>query len=138
MANPLILILSHALPLLLSLLTFESGALPIIRHQPNQKVITEICLSADFLVLFSLSVLCANHWQLFFLFFSVNVYFFFTSFTINASESHAGHFRYHTESTELSKVRVANTQCREKITKYDFFSDKLCSHCEMNELLSSF
>lgn len=61
----------------------------------------------------------------FLLHFSVTIYFFFTSFTINTSESHAGCFRYHTESTELSKVKVANTQCRKNITKYDFFSDKL-------------
>lgn len=64
--NPLHLILSHTLSLLFSLLTLESGALSIIRHQPNQKEIIEICLSAGFLVLFSPSVLCANHWQLFF------------------------------------------------------------------------
>lgn len=65
-ANPLHLILSQALSLLFSLFTLESGAVPIIRHQINQKAITEICLSAHLLVLFSLSVLCANHQQLFF------------------------------------------------------------------------
>lgn len=71
----------------------------------------------------------------FFCCFCLTVYFFFTSFTINASESHAGCFRYHTESSKLSKVWVANTQCRKKITKYDFFSGKLLSHCETNGLL---
>lgn len=40
------------------------------------------------------------------------LFIFFTSFTINASESHVGCFRYHTESSEFSKVRVTNTQCR--------------------------
>lgn len=64
-------------------------------------------------------------------------FFFFTSSTVNASESRAGCFRYHTESSELSKVRVANTQCRKKITKYDAFSGRLCSHCETNRLLST-
>lgn len=61
-------------------------------------------------------------------------YFFFTSFTINASESHAGCFRYH---TELSNIKAANTQCRKKIIKYDSFSGKNRLYCETNGLLSS-
>lgn len=104
-------------------------------HQLNQKEIIKVCLSAAFLVLLVISPLCANHWQFsLLLLLSVTVYFFFTSFTINASESHAGCFRYH---TELSNIKAANTQCRKKIIKYDSFSGKNRLYCETNGLLSS-
>lgn len=56
----------------------------------------------------------------FFLLLLSDCLFFFASFTINASESHAGCFRYHTESSKLSKVWVANTQCRKKNNKIWF------------------
>lgn len=118
--------------LLLKVELWQLSGINQIRKKSLRYVYLQVSLYY-FLPLFSVQT-TGNY---FLLLFSVTVYFFSTSFTINASECHAGCFRYHTESTEFSKARVANTQCRKKITKYDFFGDKLCSHCEMNELLSS-
>lgn len=80
-------------------------------NRTRKKSLRYVYLQQD--VLLVLSPLCANSWQFFFCHSCLSLFiFFFTSFTINASESHVGCFRYHTESSEFSKVRVTNTQCR--------------------------